>query len=68
MDRPERRVNPPEVQPAGSAVLGRGSGAGLGLTLAKAYAQVLGGQVGGRADEQGTVFWVKVPAPAAEGA
>ena len=46
----------------------RGSGAGLGLTLAKAYAQVLGGQVGGRADEQGTVFWVKVPAPAAEGA
>jgi signal transduction histidine kinase len=46
----------------------RGSGAGLGLTLAKAYAQVLGGQVGGRADEQGTVFWIKVPAPAAEGA
>jgi two-component system, OmpR family, phosphate regulon sensor histidine kinase PhoR len=46
----------------------RGSGAGLGLTLAKAYAQVFGGQVGGRADEQGTVFWVKVPAPAAEGA
>ncbi|HYN18803.1 MAG TPA: ATP-binding protein, partial [Actinomycetes bacterium] len=46
----------------------RGSGAGLGLTLAKAYAQVLGGEVGGRADEQGTVFWVKVPAPAAEGA
>jgi signal transduction histidine kinase len=46
----------------------RGSGAGLGLTLAKAYAQVLGGEVGGRADEQGTVFWIKVPAPAAEGA
>ena len=46
----------------------RGSGAGLGLTLAKAYAQVLGGEVGGRADERGTVFWIKVPAPAAEGA
>jgi two-component system phosphate regulon sensor histidine kinase PhoR len=46
----------------------RGSGAGLGLTLARAYAQVLSGEVGGRADEQGTVFWVKVPAPAAEGA
>src|SRR5918999_602972 len=46
----------------------RGSGAGLGLTLAKAYAQVLGGEVGGRADEQGTGFWGKVPAPAAEGA
>jgi hypothetical protein len=29
---------------------------------------VLGGEVGGKADEQGTVFWVKVPAPAAEGA
>ena len=28
----------------------RGSGAGLGLTLAKAYAQVIGGEVGGRAD------------------
>ncbi|HTE68272.1 MAG TPA: HAMP domain-containing sensor histidine kinase, partial [Actinomycetes bacterium] len=46
----------------------RGSGAGLGLTLARAYAEVLDGQVGGKADEQGTVFWVKVPAPAAEGA
>ena len=45
-----------------------GSGAGLGLTLPKAYAQVLlSGEVGGRADEHGTVFWVKVPAPAAEG-
>jgi signal transduction histidine kinase len=43
----------------------RGSGAGLGLTLAKAYAQVLGGQVGGRADAQGTVFWIKVPVPTA---
>jgi signal transduction histidine kinase len=44
----------------------RGSGAGLGLTLARAYAQVLGGTVGGRADEQGTVFWVEVPVPATE--
>src|SRR4030095_10390917 len=45
----------------------RGSGAGLGLTLARAYAQVLSGEVGGRADEQGTGFLGKVPDPAAEG-
>jgi signal transduction histidine kinase len=44
----------------------RGSGAGLGLTLARAYAQVLGGTVGGRADQHGTVFWVDVPVPATE--
>jgi signal transduction histidine kinase len=46
----------------------RGSGAGLGLTLARAYAEVLGGSVGGKADDHGTVFWIEVPAPAAEGA
>jgi signal transduction histidine kinase len=46
----------------------RGSGAGLGLTLARSYAEVLGGTVGGHADEQGTVFWIEVPAPGAEGA
>jgi signal transduction histidine kinase len=44
----------------------RGSGAGLGLTLARSYAEVLNGTVGGRADEHGTVFWLEVPAPAAE--
>ena len=47
----------------------RGSGAGLGLTLARSYAEVLGGTVGGHADEHGTVFWIEVPTPgAAEGA
>jgi signal transduction histidine kinase len=45
----------------------RGSGAGLGLTLARAYANVLGGTVGGNADEHGTVFWIEVPVPVAEG-
>ena len=44
----------------------RGSGAGLGLTLARSYAEVLNGTVGGRADEHGTVFWLEVPAPAGE--
>jgi signal transduction histidine kinase len=39
----------------------RGSGAGLGLTLARSYAEVLEGSVGGRVDEHGTVFWVEVP-------
>jgi signal transduction histidine kinase len=46
----------------------RGSGAGLGLTLARSYAEVLGGTVGGHADEHGTVFWIEVPTPGAEGA
>ena len=46
----------------------RGSGAGLGLTLARSYAEVLGGTVGGHTDEQGTVFWIEVPTPGAEGA
>jgi signal transduction histidine kinase len=46
----------------------RGAGAGLGLTLARSYAGVLGGTVGGHADERGTVFWIEVPAPGAEGA
>jgi signal transduction histidine kinase len=46
----------------------RGAGAGLGLTLARSYAEVLGGTVGGRADEGGTVFWIEVPTPGAEGA
>lgn len=45
----------------------RGSGAGLGLTLARAYAEVLGGTVGGRVDETGTVFWLDVPTPLYEG-
>jgi signal transduction histidine kinase len=44
----------------------RGSGAGLGLTLARSYAEVLNGAVGGQADEHGTVFWIEVPAPAGE--
>jgi two-component system, OmpR family, phosphate regulon sensor histidine kinase PhoR len=44
----------------------RGSGAGLGLTLARSYAEVLNGAVGGRADEHGTVFWIEVPAPTGE--
>jgi signal transduction histidine kinase len=46
----------------------RGAGAGLGLTLARAYAEALGGTVGGHADEQGTAFWIEVPTPGAEGA
>jgi signal transduction histidine kinase len=37
------------------------------LTLARAYANVLGGTVGGNADEHGTVFWIEVPVPVAEG-
>jgi signal transduction histidine kinase len=44
----------------------RGGGAGRGVSQARAYAQVLGGTVGGRADEHGTVFWVEVPVPATE--
>ncbi len=44
----------------------RGSGAGLGLTLARAYAEVLGGSVGGRVDENGTVFWLDIPTPTSE--
>ena len=45
----------------------RGSGAGLGLTLARAYAEVLGGSVGGRGGEGGTVFWLEIPTPTSEG-
>src|SRR6266566_2309267 len=44
----------------------RGSGAGLGLTLTRAYAEVLGGTVGGRVDEHGTVFWLDIPTPTSE--
>jgi signal transduction histidine kinase len=39
----------------------RGSGAGLGLTLARAYAETLDGSMGARVDETGTVFWLDVP-------
>jgi signal transduction histidine kinase len=39
----------------------RGSGAGLGLTLARAYAEALHGTVGGRVERDGTVFWVDLP-------
>jgi signal transduction histidine kinase len=39
----------------------RGSGAGLGLTLARAYAEALQGQVGGAVDGEGTVFWLDLP-------
>jgi two-component system sensor histidine kinase KdpD len=39
----------------------RGSGAGMGLMLSRVYAEVLGGQVGGKVHVHGTVFWVKVP-------
>jgi signal transduction histidine kinase len=46
---------------ADTAVERRGSGAGLGLTLARAYAEALHGQVGGQVDEQGTVFWLDLP-------
>jgi signal transduction histidine kinase len=46
----------------------RGAGAGLGLTLTRAYAEALGGTVGGHADEQGTSFWIEVPTPGAKGA
>jgi signal transduction histidine kinase len=46
---------------ADSAVERRGSGAGLGLTLARAYAEALQGQVGGQVDGDGTVFWVDLP-------
>jgi signal transduction histidine kinase len=46
---------------ADTTVERRGSGAGLGLTLARAYAEALRGQVGGRVDEDGTVFWLDLP-------
>jgi signal transduction histidine kinase len=41
----------------------RGSGAGLGLTLARSYAEVLHGNVGGYVNGDGTVFWLEVPTP-----
>src|SRR6266540_4541566 len=44
----------------------RGSGAGLGLTLARSYAEVLEGSVGGRVDDGGTVFWLDIPTPTSE--
>jgi len=44
----------------------RGSGAGLGLTLARAYAEVLGGRVSGRVDQDGTVFWLDIPTQTSE--
>jgi signal transduction histidine kinase len=44
----------------------RGSGAGLGLTLTRAYAEVLNGTVGGRVDEDGTMFWLEIPTPTSE--
>ena len=46
----------------------RGSGAGLGLALARSYAEVLHGSVGGRVDDSGTVFWLEIPMPVYEGA
>ena len=46
---------------ADATVERRGSGAGLGLTLARAYAEALQGQVGGQVDEDGTVFWLDLP-------
>jgi signal transduction histidine kinase len=45
----------------------RGSGAGLGLTLTRAYAEVMGGSVGGRVDEHGTTFWIETSAKPYEG-
>jgi signal transduction histidine kinase len=45
----------------------RGSGAGLGLTLARAYAEAMGGSVGGRVDEHGTVFSIEIPTKLYEG-
>jgi signal transduction histidine kinase len=56
--RPFTRANP--------AVERRGAGAGLGLSLARAYAEALHGQVGAKVDEQGTVFWLDLPAMAGE--
>jgi signal transduction histidine kinase len=46
----------------------RGAGAGLGLTLARSYAEVLQGSVGGRVDSSGTVFRLEIPMPVYEGA
>ncbi len=43
----------------------RGAGAGLGLTLARTYAQALRGSVGGRVDQRGTTFWLDLPTPLA---
>jgi len=45
----------------------RGAGAGLGLTLARTYAQALRGSVGGRVDQHGTTFWLDLPTPLANG-
>jgi K+-sensing histidine kinase KdpD len=44
----------------------RSSEVGLELTVARAYAEVLGGAVGGHANEAGTVFWLEVPSMADE--
>jgi signal transduction histidine kinase len=52
---------------ADATVERRGSGAGLGLTLARAYAEALHGQVGGQVDEGGTVFWLDLPVLKNEG-
>src|SRR6266540_1024911 len=37
-----------------------------GLARMRAYAEVLGGTVGGRVDEHGTVFWLDIPTPTSE--
>src|SRR6266545_4240461 len=39
----------------------------LGITLARAYAEAMGGSVGGRVDEHGTVFSIEIPTKLYEG-
>jgi len=63
-----RRLSPDQLDQifrpfirADATIERRGSGAGLGLTLARAYAEALQGQVGGRVDKNGTVFWLDLP-------